>query len=57
MKGKMYTFQKGYDGGREYILVEELENVVALMETDTQNITWVTRNSLKYDWKEKETKQ
>ena len=53
----MYLHKAGYDMGREYIVVEELEYIVALMETDSQSIHWVTRNKLKYDYKEKESKQ
>jgi hypothetical protein len=55
MKGEMYISHPFY-GAEEYIVIEELENVVALMRAEDQSITWVTKNTLKYKWTKKEVK-
>lgn len=56
MKSKMYI-ENGFYSGKEYIIIEELENVVALMETETQTIIWETRNTVDRKYKEKVSKE
>lgn len=51
--GEMYTYTKGYDGGNEYIIVEKLENIIALMNSDNQHVFWVTKHDFKYSYKRK----
>lgn len=44
MKGKMFINKRFPD--HEYIVLEELDNIVALMHTTSQEIVWETRNTL-----------
>jgi len=60
IKGKIYIYDKYpenlFIGKIEYIAVDELSNTVALMETDSQAITWVTRDTLSSNYKQKVSK-
>ena len=55
MKGEMYLSHP-FHGAEEYIVVEEVGSIVALMRCHDQSITWVTKNTLKFKWKKKEAK-
>lgn len=45
--GLMYTSDNAFnDNGKEYIVMAEINTLVALMDTDTQEIRWVTANTL-----------
>ena len=55
MKGEMYLSHPFY-GAEEYIVVEEVGGIVALMRCHDQEIIWVTKNTLKFKWTKKEVK-
>lgn len=44
--GRMYTQENRFDNDDEFIVVEELQNTVALMHTNTNSIYWVTKHVL-----------
>ena len=57
MKGLMFTEDHASNTDNEYIVVEELGSIVALMHTTTQNILWVTLNVLQRDYSQKKAEE
>lgn len=53
MRGKMYLDK----WNNEFIVFEELYSMVALVETDSQTVIWVTRNILQRDYTLKKPKE
>lgn len=54
MRGKTYTNNSALSNAREYICIETLETVVALMDTANQYVLWVTKTVLANNYTEKE---
>ena len=53
MMGEMYIGTDDFGRSMEYIVISELYHVIGLMEPLSQDIIWVTRNTLKYKYKKR----